>query len=69
MRFSFDQFKNELTRILLKKNFSATRAEICANIFAENSLDGVLSHGLNRFPDFVRDIEEGRINTVSEPLQ
>jgi 3-dehydro-L-gulonate 2-dehydrogenase len=67
MRISFAQMKQELKRVLLKLNFSEPRAELCGNIFAENSRDGVYSHGLNRFPVFVQLIKDGFVNPSAEP--
>ena len=46
---------------------SRQKAEQCATIFAENSRDGVYTHGLNRFPTFVELIKDGLINTEAEP--
>jgi 3-dehydro-L-gulonate 2-dehydrogenase len=67
MRMPFEQLKVEFKRILLAVNFPTDKAEICAQIFAENSRDGVYTHGLNRFPTFVRYIKEGVIKAVNEP--
>ncbi|MGH2645861.1 MAG: Ldh family oxidoreductase, partial [Chitinophagaceae bacterium] len=50
LRISFEELKQEFKRILLGLSFSENKAECCAGIFANNSLDGVYSHGLNRFP-------------------
>ena len=43
-----------LTRFL-----SADAAHRFAEIFAGNSLDGVYSHGMNRFPRYIADMESG----------
>ena len=53
--------------ILLEQAFTPRRAELCATLFARASLDGVASHGLNRFPFFVKDIKEGYIDVRAEP--
>ena len=58
---------NEFKRVLLKLSFSEERAEICARIFADNSRDGVYSHGVNRFPVFVNYVKEGSIDINAEP--
>ena len=58
---------NEFNRVLLKLSFSEERAEICAKIFADNSRDGVYSHGINRFPVFVNYVREGFIQINAEP--
>ena len=67
MRVTFNELKNELNRVLLKVGFEKERAELCAGIFAGNSRDGVASHGLNRFPVFIKYIESGYINIHAEP--
>ena len=53
MRILYEDMKAEFKRILLKLSFTEEKAEICASIFANNSLDGVYSHGINRFPVFI----------------
>ena len=64
---SYDNLKNEFKRVLLKLSFPGERAEICARIFAENSRDGVYSHGINRFPVFVNYVKQGLIDISAEP--
>ncbi|MES2275095.1 MAG: 3-dehydro-L-gulonate 2-dehydrogenase [Bacteroidota bacterium] len=61
MLIPFHQLKAEFKRVLLKLNFTEAKAEACARIFAENSRDGVYTHGLNRFPVFVQYVQEGLI--------
>ena len=58
---------NEFKRVLLQLSFSEERAETCARIFADNSRDGVYSHGINRFPVFVNYVREGFIEINAEP--
>lgn len=68
MRIPFENLKSEFKRVLLTVNFTDERAEACARIFAENSLDGVYTHGLNRFPIFIKYIkDEGVVNPAAEP--
>jgi 3-dehydro-L-gulonate 2-dehydrogenase len=69
MLISFAEMKQEFQRVLLKLGLSAERAETCARLFAETSLDGVYSHGLNRFPRFVDYIQKGFIKVAAEPEQ
>ncbi len=64
----FIKMKSEFRRILIKHGFSEIKAEACARIFAENSLDGVYSHGVYRFPRFVNYIQRGFINADAEPI-
>jgi len=53
---------SEFKRVLMKKGFKEDRAEAAATIFAQNSLAGVYSHGLNRFPRVVEYLEKGEID-------
>jgi 3-dehydro-L-gulonate 2-dehydrogenase len=69
MRVPFNKLKSEFKRILLALNFSEDKAEICANTFAENSRDGVYTHGLNRFPTFVEFAKEGLVKPGAEPTK
>lgn len=67
MRIPFHQLQSEFKRVLLSLNFAEEKAEACARIFAENSLDGVYTHGLNRFPSFVELIKDGIIKPDAVP--
>jgi 3-dehydro-L-gulonate 2-dehydrogenase len=67
IRIPQDTMKSEFMRILLNDGFSAERAEQCAEVFTINSLEGVYSHGVNRFPRFVKSIREGYIKPDSVP--
>ena len=67
LRIPSDQMKAELFRILLRLGFTAERAYKCAEIFTLNSLEGVYSHGVNRFPRFVKSIREGHIRPDGMP--
>lgn len=67
IRIPSDEMKSEFYRILLKHGFSELRAEKCSEIFTLNSLEGVYSHGVNRFPRFVKNIREGYIKPNAIP--
>lgn len=67
MRISYQQLQSTFERVLLKYNFSAIKAALCSQIFADNSLDGVYSHGLNRFPVFIEHLKNGLVNPEAEP--
>src|SRR5215213_611661 len=67
MRVPYEELYGELRRVLLKLGFEAERGEACARLFAEASRDGVYSHGLNRFPVFVRMIESGVVRIHERP--
>lgn len=59
--------KSEFFRILCKQGFTDKAAEQCAEIFTVNSLEGVYSHGVNRFPRFIKNIREGYIKPDAVP--
>ncbi|WP_114783447.1 3-dehydro-L-gulonate 2-dehydrogenase [Botryobacter ruber] len=69
VRISFEEMKAQFRRVLLNLGFSEKRADLCAAIFAENSRDGVYSHGVNRFPVFVQLVKEGLVVPEAEPEQ
>lgn len=48
-------------------DFSGEDAEKCADIFTQNSLDGVYSHGVNRFPRFIDFLKKGYILPKNKP--
>lgn len=54
--------------ILLQHNFSEEKAAACAEIFTANSVDGIYSHGVNRFPVFVQMVKEGHVLPDAEPF-
>ncbi len=67
MRIPFDELKGEFQRVLTGLNFSSEKAAQIALIFAENSRDGVYTHGLNRFPVFAEMIRDGYVIADAEP--
>jgi 3-dehydro-L-gulonate 2-dehydrogenase len=70
MRIPYQQLKAEFKRVLISLNIKDTIADACATVFADNSRDGVYSHGLNRFPVFVEYIKEKLVdmNAVPTPV-
>ena len=67
MRVPFDELFGTFQQILLGLDFAPSRAELSARLFAETSRDGVYSHGLNRFPQFVRMVKSGVVIPDAEP--
>jgi 3-dehydro-L-gulonate 2-dehydrogenase len=67
LRLPFDVIADELTRVLETLGFAPARARQSATLFAETQLDGVASHGLNRFPRFVRQVHAGVVDVNAEP--
>lgn len=62
MRVKYEVMLKEFERVLTKYGFSPERARDAAEIFADNSLAGIYSHGLNRFPVAVDYLRKGEIN-------
>src|SRR3954454_4404707 len=67
MKVFFEEMQQVFRSILTKTGLSDEKSDLCATIFAENSRDGVYSHGLNRFPVFVKSIKEGLVDINAEP--
>lgn len=69
LRIPYDKMYGEFLRVLLTTGMEASRAELCARLFAEASRDGVYTHGLNRFPRFMEYIRAGVIDVHAEPVK
>ncbi len=67
MRISFKEIQGTLNNILLKHGFIQEKAGILSKVFTESSLDGVYSHGLNRFPRFINNVKDGIVKIDAEP--
>ena len=61
-RVPYEEMVAQFARVLEKKGFTPADAQDAAIIFAQNSLAGVYSHGLNRFPRVVSYLEKGEID-------
>jgi 3-dehydro-L-gulonate 2-dehydrogenase len=62
MRVPFSDLHAVLRAALRRTGMEEGRADFCARLFAEASRDGVPSHGLNRFPRFLRAIASGIVD-------
>ncbi len=67
MRIQFEEMKDVFKQILLKKGFDEETADTSAQLFTENSCDGVYSHGVNRFPRVMEYLEKGYIDVKAKP--
>jgi len=67
MRIPYDELAGSLADVLLRRGFERERAQLCARLFAETTRDGVYTHGLNRFPRFIRMIASGSIDIHGRP--
>jgi len=62
-----DEMKSAFKDILIKTGFTNTKAKELADIFTTNSLEGIYTHGVNRFPRFIRNTRDGYIKPDAEP--
>lgn len=67
MRVKYEEMKTTLKNILVQKGCTEVIAEEVATIFADSSCDGVYSHGLNRFPRLLDNIDEGVVDVKVSP--
>ena len=63
MRVKYEDLLEKFQRILESRGFSGKHAKDAATVFANNSLDGVYSHGVNRFPRVVEYLDKGEIDS------
>lgn len=68
-RVPFDELHRALATVLEREGFARERAAACARLFAETSRDGVHTHGIARFPRFVRNIRSGIVFPDAEPVK
>lgn len=67
MRVSYTDLKQEFKRVLLSRGVAEATADDCAGMFADTSANGVYSHGVNRFPRFIQQLDAGDIVPDAEP--
>lgn len=67
VRISVNEMQDCLTKILLQEGLTGEKALQCAVVFTNNSVDGIYTHGINRFPRFVEYIRNGYVNIGAEP--
>ena len=67
MLIKYDDLLKVFEEILLSRGFSKENANSAASVFANNSLDGIYSHGVNRFPRVVSYLDKGEIDPKVVP--
>jgi len=67
MRIASREIQETLLQVLIKYGFKQDKAGILSKIFTESSMDGVYSHGLNRFPRFIKNVKDGIVKIDAEP--
>ena len=61
------EVQETFTNILLRYGLSRDGAEKCAAVFTESSVDGIYTHGVNRFPRFIKYVKEGYVKVNALP--
>lgn len=69
MKVSYQELKAEFKRVLLARNVREEIAEECATMFADTTQAGVYSHGVNRFPRFIQQLEKGDVIPDAVPTK
>lgn len=68
MRIKYEDMLKEFQRVLIKKGFDEDDAYRSAKLYTENGLDGVYSHGVNRFPRTMEQIDKGYIDVKAKSV-
>lgn len=69
IRVNYQVMEKVFNDILLRHYFNEDKATMCARIFADNSLDGVYTHGVNRFARFIQMVVEKRVLPEEAPTK
>ena len=67
MNISYADLKTEFKRVLLSRRLKEGTAETCATLFADTTMSGIYSHGVNRFPRFIYQLDQGHIHPEAVP--
>lgn len=67
MYVSYEKLLNKFETILLGRGVDPVIAHVAAENFAQTSLDGVYSHGVNRFPRVISYIDKGVVDGRAKP--
>jgi 3-dehydro-L-gulonate 2-dehydrogenase len=67
MRIAFEEARTQLEKILIKHGCCGEHAQKAAYEIARNSLEGVYTHGINRFARLIRNIGEGIVRPNEKP--
>ncbi|WP_375749454.1 3-dehydro-L-gulonate 2-dehydrogenase [Vibrio sp. HN007] len=62
-----EELQNEYERILLARDMKPETATRLAAGFVEMANEGTYSHGINRFPVFIDQVDKGQIKLNAEP--
>lgn len=68
IRIPFEMMKEQFKSVLLKRGMQCSDAELCSTLIAETSLDGVYTHGANRFSVLVKAIDEKVVDVQAHAM-
>ncbi|MDQ6815015.1 MAG: 3-dehydro-L-gulonate 2-dehydrogenase [Bacteroidota bacterium] len=68
IRITPGEMEKQFYEILLQQGLQESKAGTCAKVFTENSIDGVYTHGVNRFPRFVQYLKDKHVIADAEPI-
>lgn len=69
MRIDVKEMTKVFKEILVSRGFDDAAAEEAAEVFTTNSVDGVYSHGVNRFPRVVSYLDHGTIKPENQAVK
>ncbi len=69
VRIAHEEMEKIFFKILSSRGFTEEKSASIARVFTDNSLDGVYSHGVNRFARFIKYIDAKIININAEPAK
>ncbi len=67
LRLSREEISQVMQEKLVKHGVPGDVAADCANLLVENSIDGIYSHGVNRFPRIISYLDKGYIKAGNVP--
>ena len=68
VRLKQEEMAAEFFRILIANGFTEEKANACAEVFTTNSIDGIYSHGVNRFPKFIEYVKNKLVLPDAAPV-
>ncbi|RAW01269.1 3-dehydro-L-gulonate 2-dehydrogenase [Pseudochryseolinea flava] len=66
IRVSYQEMYDTFNRILMASGFEEQKAAMCAEVFTTNSVEGIYTHGVNRFAKFIKFVAEGYVKADEE---
>ena len=67
LRIPLEEMQEQFHSVLISRGMQKDDAHLCARLIAETSLEGVYTHGANRFPSLIRNIDKKIVDIHSKP--